>query len=542
MAQASLHALLRQIRGLVEPAVGAAPCDRVLLERFSLTRDEAAFTELVERHGPMILAICRRILGSTSDADDAFQATFCALARQAPRTSWHDSLAGWLHVVASRIARKVRARAQVRRQHEQQAAAMHRETQSPALPDHELREHIDAALEGLPEKYRAPLVLCYLQGLTNEEAARQLGWPKGSVQGRLARGRDMLRKRLVRRGLALSAGTLPLLIPANASASVPPALHTNTIRTAIQFAAGHPGVSSPVAALAEGVLRTMWMKKMQTIAVVLACIGLLVGVGVWSQRSSNDAAAAPLPADSNNTGNHKVLSFSGGIADQDAKVIYVMNVDSGIDALEPATGKLLWRTPKGPTYWPMAAVGNKLVARTRPEGKENEFAIALLDCQAEGKLLLKSEPLAFPAGSYPWFDSKVIGGARPVVQTTHLLRVSESVVDNELRIDWQARTTTTGGFREPQPDKTIDAASLFRIDLKTGKITREEKKPPADINGKPDMIGFALGDIHFKIEDTIGDQGRGPLQVHKRSLKATTKTGKLLWEHPLKGYSIGFAP
>jgi RNA polymerase sigma-70 factor (ECF subfamily) len=170
--------------------------DGELLERFRLRRDEASFAALVRRHGPMVLGVCSRILGNAHDAEDAFQVTFLVLAKKAGSLARPDLLANWLYGVAYRTARKARGRALRQGEHERQAEVMARAQPDPQEPARELREVLDEELNRLPEKYRAPLVLCYLEGKTNEEAARQLGWPVGSMSARLARGRGLLRARL----------------------------------------------------------------------------------------------------------------------------------------------------------------------------------------------------------------------------------------------------------------------------------------------------------------------------------------------------------
>lgn len=195
--------------------------DAALIERFARTREQDAFAALVHRHGPRVLAACRRILRDQHEAEDVFQATFLVLARKASADiAWRDSVGGWLCAVALRLARNVRSgQARKRRRETTFAGAAHHDAGCDVyrVPDAchpqadpfvgvalgELRQVLDDELRRLPEKYRAPLVLCYLEGKTNEEAARQLGWPSGSMSRRLERARGLLRPRLARRGFAL---------------------------------------------------------------------------------------------------------------------------------------------------------------------------------------------------------------------------------------------------------------------------------------------------------------------------------------------------
>ncbi|MDB5308512.1 MAG: polymerase sigma factor, sigma-70 family, partial [Gemmataceae bacterium] len=179
------------------------PSDADLLARWAAHPDPDALELLVRRHGPLVFGVCRRVLGRTPDAEDAFQATFLILVRKAGTLSRPGQVAGWLHGVALRVARRVRADLARRRQREE---SMTTEPPAPEPPDNQadLRRVLDDELDRLPDKYRLPIVLCELEGMTLDEAARHLGWPKGTVAGRLSRGRDILRRRLARRrGLAL---------------------------------------------------------------------------------------------------------------------------------------------------------------------------------------------------------------------------------------------------------------------------------------------------------------------------------------------------
>src|SRR5437899_3754605 len=220
------------------PAV-AEPTDRQLLEEFVRHRTAAAFETLVRRHGPMVQRLAQPLASDSHDAEDIFQATFLLLARKAASLSWRESVAGWLYEVAYRTAMNTRANAARRRQHERQAAAMQRAESISEADRQELRNVLDAELLRLPEKYRTPLVLCYLEGKTNEEAARQLRWPTGTVKGRLARARDLLRSRLARRGFAPATATLAALMAENpASAALLESLVPSTVRAVVAFRAG----------------------------------------------------------------------------------------------------------------------------------------------------------------------------------------------------------------------------------------------------------------------------------------------------------------
>jgi len=222
--------------------------DADLLERFSVRRDETAFATLVNRHGPMVQGVCRRILGDAHAAEDVFQAVFLVLVRKAATIRRPELLANWLYGVAFRIARKARIKAIRNEARERWAEKMPTREQFLDLEWGELKQVLDEEMNQLPEKYRAPLVLCYLQGQTNAQAAAQLGWPTGSMSERLSRAREMLRKRLNRRGLNLTAALLAVLLSQKAaSAAVSPVLVSTTVTTAVSYASGGaaPGTLSP---------------------------------------------------------------------------------------------------------------------------------------------------------------------------------------------------------------------------------------------------------------------------------------------------------
>jgi RNA polymerase sigma factor (sigma-70 family) len=276
MPRPSINRVVHFLRRTVAPTGGDG--DAELLRRFVAAGEEAAFAGLVRRHGAMVLGVCRRVLADSHEAEDAFQATFLVLARRASAVRNQDSVASWLYGVAYRVARKARA---AQRHYVEPGTA---EPVAPADPVaeaawRELRPVIDEELSRLPEKYRAPVVLCYLEGKTNEEAARLLGWTKGTVSGRLARARDLLRPRLARRGLALAAGGVAVLLAQHGAAPVSAALAETTVAAVM---AG--SVSAPAAALAGGVIRAMFVKKAMTLAAVGLTLTLVTGgVGLLRQ-------------------------------------------------------------------------------------------------------------------------------------------------------------------------------------------------------------------------------------------------------------------
>jgi RNA polymerase sigma factor (sigma-70 family) len=274
--------------------------DGQLLERFVVQQEEAAFTLLVRRHGPLVLGLCRRLLGNSADAADAFQATFLVLVRKAPRLDRRGSLASWLYGVAYRVAVRARAREARRRDGEREASQV-RATSSAEEPlDPYLGPILTEEVNRLPEKYRTPIVLCYLEGKSHAEAARQLGWPLGTVRGRVARARDLLRRRLTRRGLTLSsAGLIAGLSSSEAGAVVPAEMLSATVRAGLLEAANQGAVagafSAPATQLGEAVLREMAGSRLRLVLAVLLAVALAGGAGALGFRAAGWTASRTVP-------------------------------------------------------------------------------------------------------------------------------------------------------------------------------------------------------------------------------------------------------
>ena len=250
MVKSSRHACGDSRLGTLfnEGAVGMLS-DGQLLDRFVERRDASAFEAIVERYGPLVWGVCRRVLRDHHDAEDAFQATFLVLARKAASVMPREKLGNWLYGVAFQTAMKAKATRAKRRVRERPAREM---TEPEAVPDEladEWLSRLDREVARLPEKYRMPIILCELEGKTHRQAAEQLGWPVGTVSGRLSRARALLASRLSRRGTPLTVGALGVLLAHDvARAGVPPELVRSTAQAASLSTAGKAVTAGVVSA------------------------------------------------------------------------------------------------------------------------------------------------------------------------------------------------------------------------------------------------------------------------------------------------------
>ncbi|WP_406698714.1 sigma-70 family RNA polymerase sigma factor [Singulisphaera sp. Ch08] len=298
------------IGGLSDGQLG----DRVLPGRDDAT--EAAFTILAERHGPMVLRVCRQMLCDRHEAEDAFQATFLVLASKVHAIRNRDSMAGWLHGVARRVAQRAKADAGRRRNKERRAAilaSVHspEDSQGPSESWPELHEEIAQ----LPERYREPIVLCYLEGLTTEAAAQRLGCPKGTVLSRLSRAKERLRKSLIRRGVVVPTGLLAAEWGVDVALAMPTALLETTVRASLDFTARQAGgttlASTTAVGLARGVLYAMTLSQWKTFgAATLACVLAMGSLRAFAQFGGIGAADEPPAVEQADNDHQAALSQS----------------------------------------------------------------------------------------------------------------------------------------------------------------------------------------------------------------------------------------
>jgi RNA polymerase sigma factor (sigma-70 family) len=326
MATSAGTKLRKQLRGLVAAQCPGQHSDMYLLQQFISERDEAAFAALVKRHGAMVLGVCRSVLKHQHDAEDAFQAAFLVLANQAATIRKQDSLGSWLHGVAYRLAVKAGAKAGRRRESplpvDDPVAAS-----SDDLTLRELRGIVHEELDRLGDKFRAPLLLCYWEGKTRDEAAEQLGMTADTFKKRLERARHLLGNRLARRGLALStAGIATLLSSSGVQAALPGVLVTTTTQAAVAISAGKTtGVSATVLALIHGAIQPMKLTLWTTALLSILLLGGL-GAGIASLPFASGGAAQGTPQ----TNGAKQPGKAGAAKSDVQRIVGVWRIKNGV--------------------------------------------------------------------------------------------------------------------------------------------------------------------------------------------------------------------
>ena len=343
MAIGRRGAAARQLATLFNVGVTGGLTDGQLLERFEARGGEGAelaFAALVERHGPLVLRVCRSVLWDEHEAHDAFQATFLVLVNKASSLWVCDSLAPWLHAVAYRVALCARGSAARRRRHELRhgqglASASAAEDDGEAV---ELGAVLHEEIDRLPERYRVPIVLCDLEGRSHDEAARHLGWPVGTVKSRQARGRDRLRIRLVRRGVAPSVGLGAWVAVGVEGVTVSPALTNSTAAIAARTAASAGlAASAQVAALTKEVLMKILLGKLKWAGTFLLAIGL-VGLGAW-EFASRASGGVPGAGRGAARITKAIMVQADAPRDRPGKIYFGDGSEDGLIAVDPKTGE-----------------------------------------------------------------------------------------------------------------------------------------------------------------------------------------------------------
>ncbi len=343
MPSAQLATLLRHLHKLAARRGPSLWTDRQLLDNFAVRRDESAFAALVARHGPMVLRVCRRVLNHEQDAEDAFQAAFLVLARNSGSIHKPEALANWLHGVAYRIAMKAKRSAARRRHHEARLRSLTPPAVSSPTWD-DVQAVLDEEIQRLPEVFRTAFVVCVLEGKSGPQAAAELDVKPGTVSSRLTRARQLLQKRLVRRGIKLSALLAALSVAESAGHAALPAVLANvTVRSGLLVATGATAagvIPAHVGALAAGVTSAMFLTKAKMATVVLLAVSVVTGAAVLARQAlfakdnevknppaktrvpepGKPLAAKPQPATAKNAP-ADIVEFSGRVIDPQGKPV-----------------------------------------------------------------------------------------------------------------------------------------------------------------------------------------------------------------------------
>lgn len=407
MGKAALQDVLQHLSKVAAVQTHRGLSDRQLLDEFVASHDEAAFTVLIERHGPMVLGVCRRALPNAHDAEDACQASFLVLARKAASIRKRTSVGSWLHGVASRVALKLK-RGHARRQRRERRVAVAMAIDPAAeLSWREVQGILDEEVQQLPDRYRAAVIHCYLEGLTRDEAARRLCLSPGSLHGRLERARALLRDRLANRGLTLGAVLSAAALGENVvQAALPPLFVVTSTRAALQLAAGQPVAQSVVAshvlALTQEVVKTMFLTKVKLGTAVALCVGLFVTVIAGSFTSPSAAQDKP-------RGPLVERFLATGTAESDTE--FIRRISKDLRGTEPTPAEIHF-----------------FVASTDPGRRQKLIDLFIQERQAKQKAIgRKSDPKA-GAGA-------AIIGSDPLAELRMRERVAQQLMDlGQLRV------------------------------------------------------------------------------------------------------------
>ena len=485
MARGRYETVLRNVRTLFEVGTVGGLTDGELLDRFEAGPGEVAelaFAVLVERHGPMVLRACRRILHDEHAAQDAFQATFLVLVRKGATARRRDTLGPWLHGVACRVAACSRSAAARRHRHEQNAATRP-DRPAPESPRDDSGGAIHEEIDRLPERYRWPIVLRCLEGQTREQAALRLGWRVGTVQSRLARGRERLRERLIRRGLAPAVGTVAAALAVEAEAAmtaVPGGLVEATIRCGMGFAAWHTAagaVPAGVASLISGVFQAMLIQKLK------AAAGTAAAVAPWSPSGSpGDSHPRPTRAAGGKARRERRLRSRWEIAVEEAWKREAS--DRLIDALEGS---------------------GQIGLSTDPEVLNGELKIA-------------SQTLDDAKQKASWAETMAVKGyvstAQMRAERLALMRAEQAVARAKARIKAsQSSDAAPKGVVAPTGPPTSDVAPEAPIAPPAPPQPPAEPRPPAEV--RPAVPPRGAIDIR-----TIRNLGSDRIDVLEKRLEA----------------------
>jgi RNA polymerase sigma factor (sigma-70 family) len=376
MSSSAVLKSVRRLRSIIACQQGEEQSDEQLLTAFADRRDDLAFATLVRRHGPMVLGVCRRVLGHEQDAEDAFQATFLVLARRAAALRDQTALAGFLYGTAYHLASKAKRAAGRRRKYEGHAPARTLANPSDEMSWREVRTCLDEEVVQLPEKYRRVFVLCCLENVSRAEAARRLGVKEGTLSSRLTEARKRLQRQLARRGVELTAVLAAAALATPPASAVPSALLASTVKAVLAMAAGEGlagVVPATVAKLTQGATAAVMVSKTKAAMIILLTVGLLTGAGVWAYRGLT--AAMPIQP------NQPPAAKANDKKAAPPKIDAAKTVELQVRVLDP-DGK-----PKA---------GAKLSLLGKPEqlgatDEEGQFRIAIPNETKEGTLLAQAD-------------------------------------------------------------------------------------------------------------------------------------------------------
>ncbi len=470
--------LLRRIDRLFCDGTLAGLGDGQLLERYLASGDETAFEALVDRHGPMVLGLCRQMLRDPRDIEDAFQATFLVLVRTGRAIRDRSLVSTWLYRVAYRVARQARTETLRRRNCEVQVASPEASVDHEAHDIREIGPMLVQELNGLPEKYRAPLVLCYLQGRTHDQAAEALRCPVGTVRSRLARGRDQLKKRLTRRGYVPTAANLgvgPILPARLLTETVPPSLVSATVKIVLGSGSAKTiqagAATASVLALTQGVLTTMKLAQLNWIGLSLLATSLSVGGAVavsYSSAGVSPAGANPSPTTAGPTNPHESPDLQTRVASPRILKGWGEAIDPDGDcSIELENGRLTIKVPVPdvPKGHGLEAEWNTLNAPRVLRDIEGDF---IADLKVEGSFKPaggSTKPNSFPfvgAGLLLWSDAG-----------NYIRLERAAIVRNDQLIPYVLFQERRNRLRVP-PDGGIpipDGPTVLRLERKGDQIT-----------------------------------------------------------------------
>jgi RNA polymerase sigma factor (sigma-70 family) len=503
MATGQLRQVMQTLRKATAPCDESRMTDGQLLETYLRTREEVAFAALVRRHGPMVWGVCRRVLRSHQDAEDAFQATFLVLVRKAASIVQKEKVANWLYGVAHRTALKARAMTAKRGAREKPMAAM----PEPALEQQELwsdlQPLLDQELSRLPDKYRSVIVLCELEGKTRKEAARHFNLPEGTVATRLTTARTMLAKRLARQGVTITGGGLAAMFSQNASASVPASVVSNTINAATVFAVGQATatglISVKAVALAEGVIKTMLLNKIKIATSVLITVAI-IGSGV---AAITQQMASAKPANLFNTTTRQTVAESSAVSG----VVKAVSADKNTLTISQRDGDKTFIVPNDAGVVVNGRPGNLTEVQARA------FAVLSLADTNTARSVEIVGPNA--SGILKTIDAEkrtITFDDKGLERTLSVTRGASVSIDDRpskltdlppgavVNLSWFADRTTA---RNVQANgRPFFGLTVKDVDPTKRTITFGEERAPAEVSGKTFAV---LGDAFINIDGKNGN-------------------------------------